>query len=357
MIIFLGPENRGDWIRETADKREEEFRILPVRGKIAEQVSEVLQISCQCMVFDIEQYGDPADVLADQIVKLSRANNAKVIVYAPGSSTESYALAAVVERSVKNFILSTTLSDQKEEMARCLNGTYQLPGKEFKAGLLKERQERRGAGNMLQTIGIVGVLPRIGTTTQALQIIKYLQFSGYSACYIEMNCHRYVELLMKWMGSVKLEEPLGNAVYGNVDLYYDEKKLQNARKQSYDYYVYDYGAYQEQGFHKDSFLEKDLQVIVCGSSPSELEQTFPVIKNTFYDESHYLFSLTPEADQRDLLEMMEEKAERTYFAPYTPDPFVLSNAQFYQQMLLLEKTEQKKPKKKGLFGRKGRWRD
>lgn len=354
MIVFLGPENHGNWIRETANKRGEEFRILSACGKITEHVREVLQIPCQYMVFDMEQYGDSADVLADQIVKSSHANNAEVIVYAPGYSVKSYVITALLERQVKNFILSTNLSDQKEELIRCLEGTYELPGKGSEEKPLEEEQKERRTPVAVQNIGIVGVVPRMGTTTQALQIVKYLQFYGYNACYIAMNSHQYVELLLKWMESVKREEHLGNAVYGSVDLFYDEKKLQNARKQSYDYYIYDYGAYQEQEFHKDSFLEKDLQVIVCGSSPQEMEQTYPVIKNTFYNEAHYIFNLTPEADQRDILNLMEEKAGRTYFASYTPDPFVFSNAEFYKRLLPLENREREEPKKKGIFRRMGR---
>lgn len=356
MILFFGPENRGDWIREAVRKRGDEVRIIPAKGKVAEHVEEALAFPCNFMVFDVEQYTDPAEILAGQITRLSGANNAEVIAYAPGYSVDSQIVSALLQAQVRRFILSTVLADQKVELAQCLEGRYELPGKKAEESNLRSEGNETQEHVSVQTVGVVGVLPRIGVTTQALQIIKYLQFHGCRACYIEMNSHQYVEQLLQWMGNAKREDALGNAVYGNVDLFYDGKKLQNARKQGYEYYVYDYGAYQERGFQKESFLEKDLQVVVCGSSPPELSQTLQVLKNTFYDEARYLFSLTPEADWEDLLAMMEEKAERTYFSTYTPDPFVFSGAETYQKLLPLEGRRREKPERKGFFWRKGKRR-
>ena len=46
----------------------------------------------------------------------------------------------------------------------------------------------------------------------------------------------------------------------------------------------------------------------------------------FYDNDvNYIFSFSPESEHEDVLALMEEKAEYTYFATFTPDLFFYSS--------------------------------
>ena len=47
----------------------------------------------------------------------------------------------------------------------------------------------------MKTVGIVGCQPRIGTTTQALQLTLCLMHMGYNAAYVEMGEKDYIEKL------------------------------------------------------------------------------------------------------------------------------------------------------------------
>ena len=47
----------------------------------------------------------------------------------------------------------------------------------------------------MKTVGIVGCQPRIGTTTQALQLTLCLMHMGYNAAYVEMGERDYIEKL------------------------------------------------------------------------------------------------------------------------------------------------------------------
>ena len=42
-------------------------------------------------------------------------------------------------------------------------------------------------------INIAGVMPRIGTTTFALQLIGFLKANNYNAAYVERNPNRYIK--------------------------------------------------------------------------------------------------------------------------------------------------------------------
>ena len=47
----------------------------------------------------------------------------------------------------------------------------------------------------MKTVGIVGCQPRIGTTTQALQLTLCLMHMGYNVAYVEMGERDYIEKL------------------------------------------------------------------------------------------------------------------------------------------------------------------
>ncbi|QNM08302.1 hypothetical protein [Wansuia hejianensis] len=357
MITYIGPESRGKWMEEEAARWGESFRMVPERTKIADHVNAILDVKCDYMIFDIEQYADSADVLASQILSVHQVNNAKVIIYAPGYRPTSNVIVALLGKQFKNYIFGVNLSDQKDELGKCLNGYYDTHSiKEF--GYVEPVLQEEAAKEYLNfhNIGVVGANPRMGTTTQAIQIIKYLLLMGYKACYIEMNGHHYVETLKDWY-EVTCDDNLGKITYCSVDMFYDLTKLQSVLKQGYDYYVYDYGVYNDPDFNKISFLERDFQIFVCGSGPDELEKAYQVLRNSFYNDVYYIFNLSPESDRTELLELMEDKQEQTFFSPYTPDPFVYCNSDIYQKMVPVENRNTPETEKKRFFrirGKKGK---
>lgn len=338
VIVFIGQQIRGKWMEEVTGRlmEGEEFSFIPESAKIGNHVNPILAHPCSYMIFDVEQYVDEAGVLADQILRIHQVNNAKTIIYAPGYSPTSRVITALLEKQFKNFILSTGLSDQKDELEKCLNGYFDKHSvSEF--GYVEPVLEEEEFKNHLnfKNIGIAGANARIGTTTQAIQIIKYLMLCGYRAAYIEMNDHQWVKELKEWY-EVQTDEESGKVTYCSVDLFYDQLKLKGVLKQGYDYYVYDFGVYSEPDFNKISFLEKDYQIFVCGCNPDEMRRACHLLKNSFYDDALYLYSFVPEADQKELSQLMEEKRRKTFFVPYTPDPFVYCNADIYKNMIPVE---------------------
>lgn len=83
----------------------------------------------------------------------------------------------------KNFILATSLAKQYEEYSKCLEGYYEENGIDIKAAEEPQQIIRQ----KVKTIGIAGTIPRIGTTTTSLQLVKYIESRGYNAAYVEIN--------------------------------------------------------------------------------------------------------------------------------------------------------------------------
>lgn len=356
MILFIGSSDRGFFAEEIAVKKGEKFAYVDPNIHIRPQMPVILQYSdTTCMIFDLEQYEDKAAEIADAVIKLSRSNNAKVIIYASGYIPQSQGVTALYEKGIRNFIFSTSLSGIKEEYELCIAGFYEANGIDVLENLKEENPEEEESQTAGYTkIGIAGACPRIGTTTQCIQLIKDLIFRGYKACYIQMNNTNYLnEYLSGWFVSEEIDEELGRIKIEGIDHFYKLEKLPKILTLGYDFYVYDYGTYKDNYFNKTSFLEKDARVFVVGSKPGEFSATKELIDNMFYTESYYIFNLTPENEKEDLLAFMEEKAVQTYFSEIAKDKYVLAVSDIYGKIIPAEakRTDEAPKKKRRFFGR------
>lgn len=171
----------------------------------------------------------------------------------------------------------------------------------------------------LQTIAVAGALSRIGVTTQALQIVKYLQITGYRVCYIEMNDSDYPEKVLQLYQKARRGKS-GTVKFEGIPLYKKET-WREGRAGEYDFLVKDYGAVSKESFEEISFLEQDMLVLVCGVKPEEIEATEWALQKYGDACDRFLFDFVCEEERKEIRRMMMEKAANTYFMDYIPNPF------------------------------------
>lgn len=355
MILFVGKQEKaGGWMEDVAKRHGWEAAYVPASFNIQTQVDQILSYSaCKVIIYDIEQYSQPAKEIAEVIHRIEQANQAKVVIYASGYNPKSTIIMELLYHGIKYFIYGAYLTDKKEELDRCIKGETEAHEEQANREPIDEVTIERTA---CKTVGIAGAVPRMGTTTQAIQFVKYLIFAGWKACYIEMNSHGWVEELAEAYADVSLDGEIGKATYQGVDLFYRPEKLPEVLKLGYDYYVYDYGVYSDQDFNKISFLEKDIQIFVVGTKPGEFMKTYHLIENNFYRNVVYIFNFVREDQEeyKEIYDLMGDKRETTYFAPDCRDPFHYSNAKLYSQILPVEpgKEQREVKRKKGFWKRK-----
>ena len=357
MIIFVGTKERGFFCEDVAKKQNTSCEYVNAHIHIEEQVADIMNYreNCEYLVIDIEQYADDAEMIIDRILKIRDAVNCKIIIYAVSYSPQSEIISGLYEKGIKNYIFSTYLSDKKEDLELCINGYYENFGYEKKRGIIFGDIEEEKEGDektQVITIGVAGSVRRMGTTTQALQLVKYLSFKGYRAAYIEMNNHGYAFSVAKSYKEAQKDDVDGVVRYQSVDMYYKADRLMEIQDKGYEYMIYDYGVYSEHDFNKVSFLEKDIQIFVVGSKPDEFDSTYDVIKNNFYNEAFYIFNFTSDSEKKDLMELMDEKSNYTFFAESAKDPFTYCNSDIYEKIIPVENRITTNAKKKGFFRRR-----
>lgn len=348
MVLFVGTEQRGYFLKETAVMRGMDISYTGSNPSISMQLDIILEQPMRYLVIDIEQYVDAAADIAAEIERIRRAKNCDVIIYAPGYNRDSLIIRELRKYDIRYYVFASTQAGAKEEFERCLNGYYIDTNA---AELIQEEEasipER---ARLAKKIGVTGVCRRMGTTTAAIQIVKYLQLKGYNACYIEVNETGFVEEQGQYFLDVDTDSALGRITYESVSMFYKQENLQEVLHQDYDFFVFDYGAYSERGFNKTSFLEKDIRIFIAGSKASEMCYTQEVIKNEYYTDVCYLFNFISEAEKADIMEYMEDKAEKTYFTVYTPDQFeYVQNGEFERLLPVEDVSEEQRKKKRGFF--------
>lgn len=359
-MIFVGGVEKGYFCEELAKELEMELVYINTNINIKNHTNKILnETSCSVVVYDIGQYANEPGVIVEEIDRIFKVNNAKVIIYAEGYLPSADLIVQLHNRNFMNFIFSSNLSGKKDQLEKAINGYYEANGMEvfqqfeIQNNTEKETNEIIASANS-KTIAIAGTMGRIGTTTQAVQIVKYLMLNGYKVAYIEMNDSKYVENLAEYFES-DVDDELGRVTFENTDLFFksnqnSEINISEILKLKYDFYIYDFGVFDDTDFNKVWYLEKDIKVVVCGTKANEIKRTTDIISNTFYSDVNYIFSFVPDGDKKEIFELMDEKKDKSFLANYTPDPFVFGNGDIYQKILNVENISPVVPKKKFFFG-------
>lgn len=184
----------------------------------------------------------------------------------------------------------------------------------------------------MKTIAIAGSQSRIGTTTQALQMVLCLQNLEYETAYIEMGNQGYLSGIRNLYEDIIENKKTGSLIFRDIELFSD-KNIIEANKRGCDYIIKDYGSINSPQFEKISYLEQDIKIIVGGVKANEIENVEKVLAEKCYEDVKYIFSFVSQEEQQDIRMLMGEHKENTYFAVYTPDPFSFSHADIYEYLL------------------------
>lgn len=171
-------------------------------------------------------------------------------------------------------------------------------------------------------INVAGAQSHIGTTTQCLQLVKFLQRAGYNAAYIECNYQNYIASVYEMNISVNPYVPNTKVECFGVDMYPWSKLYDFMDGSSkYDYLVCDYGNVGIDKFNKEEFLKGDARILVGGFEPNERLELTRCLMDDDLQNSIFMLSFIDKSIEPYVREQMAEYESRTFCAPYTPDPF------------------------------------
>lgn len=366
MILYVGKLHEAYYVKEVASKMNQEVETLEAGYDLKDMLPAILKKNYSYVFISVENFINPVNELIETVKKVQVALNAQITIIAKGYLPQSELVLGFYYAGFTNFILSTVLAAMKDECEKCLTGHYNIYGVPFEVIPIEEEphnvditlQDIEKAKKRKIKISVAGSCSRIGTTTQALQICKYISLQGYKVCYIEMNSSMYFQKVLNLYseGEYRYIAEQGLIKFNNLDIFHKKEYLPEILRMPYDYYIYDFGCFLDVDFNKISYLEKDINIVVGGAKANEIESMLNAIQTTIEgDNSYYIFSFTDQEEREDILSLMEHKKNSTSFAEYTPNPFVFSSDSeaTYKDILDItaRETVVKQKKKKFFWGR------
>ncbi|NCE98109.1 hypothetical protein [Emergencia sp. 1XD21-10] len=384
-ILFVGSRTKGYFAEEVAKEKGLGYMQIEASHSIRSTTNEILTLRFErsmtfdFIIYDVDMFIDDAEEVASEIRGVADTFHAMPIAFMPSFIAQSVMAQALLSRGIRNFISSGDAAGLKEQLVRNMGGYYDV----------NERKETAETEALMETaklelkkshsIGVAGSQSRVGTSTQALQIVQYLKFKGYKACYIEQNHVQYldtsgssgalqnatlVEKYRIWNDVPK--NSFEKLTYKGVDMYAGQEAFAKLQSEKYDFYVYDYGNILDRDFDRTAFLKDDIRIITAGAKATEFDYLMRFLSVPSYSDAGIVLSFVPETEQSEVLKPIvhmknwsEKDGRVLVFAPYTPDPFLLSSAEIYEKLIPIEATEEakaamveKQPKKKGIFRRK-----
>lgn len=184
----------------------------------------------------------------------------------------------------------------------------------------KVQKSQQRSGSRTLKIAVIGAMRRIGTTTVALQLVKYLNDQEeHAAAYLQYNNSDFITDLKEiCCADVDTGKP-DKITFANTDIFSDPRKVNGIISSGYQYIVYDYGDIKS--ISQSSAFEKDIIILVGGAEPDEIRAMTAAMEVFNQKNVFYFFNFTPFSDRDELLDMMEGYRNKTFFLDYIPDKF------------------------------------
>ena len=288
------------------------------------------------------------DEITSSIELIRRMYNVRIIILAEGYKEGNVLLGRLFNLGIYNIITAKNdviFADEIEKafsiegmtfgnaMKYKINDNMLVINKTTK--VVKENIKRV---KQTITIGIAGTERHIGATTVAINIVKYLsELTNVTACYIENNQHNSIYSLVEDESIPTIyNEVLRKITYKGIDLYQRPENLADILKFEYEFYVFDFGNFDEISKEEiSSFLTRDLKIIVSGNKAWEINkliETFMIIGEDI--NSYLMFNFVRNEDKENFKESLGKFwKERASFSEFVPEPFIIGNKSFYEKVL------------------------
>ena len=340
MVIFVGAKDKGFFLQELPLSEEITYTGYITLDSLKNYA---LENTNSCIIIDVTLWSEDSKIISDKINDVAASTRSKVIIFAVGYKLNSKLCSSLREYGISNIITAGNLADIKTEFMAFYNDT----SGEIVKRVTAESSETEIRNSTVTTIAVAGAQGRIGTTTQCLQIVKYLTSKGCKAAYLEFNGTDYLKKMKELFGLSERDFR-----FEGICLYSKEKI--NDVVKDFDYIVYDYGSITSQSFNQYSFLERNISIVVCGAKPGEIEystQALGLLQR--YDDVIYLFNFVAKSDETDIIAQMGN--HRTYFSPLIPDAFsvLLAQQKLYDEIIEIKDSPAPALKNNSIFKR---WR-
>lgn len=181
-------------------------------------------------------------------------------------------------------------------------------------------------------IGVAGALSRIGTTTQAIQLVKAAKNEGKKVVYVEYNKKDYLSQVLKLYSTAKNQKK--KIQISGIDMIKKEY-AKDINKRLCDIAVFDFGNMDRRDFPLEDFLDCQHRIIVCGIKPNEIFKLEVLLQKREFNDDWFLFSFIPKGEEVIVTSYMGSLKNHVLFTDTIYDPFQNSESSLIFKKIFL----------------------
>lgn len=294
---------------EGADFSEQSHKLEKVFDALANSKANLFLIDIDALPFDAED-------IVERLTALRDATKAPVIIFAKGYPP-TYSIIEVLRlRGFELFVTASFLSGLKDELQDCLQGATNSIKQALKELELVKKEMTSRPRLPYHTVGFAGSMPRVGTTTMAIQFARYMLSKGYAVCYMEMGCQGHVQQILK------IEKPeyhdyfKGYIRYRGLDMFYQPTNVPQAQLAEYDVCIMDFGAWKPAVL--PSFINMDVRVCLGETKPWEILRLREIMTLLADEDIVYCCPSTSPEDKKSVFDALRQENPHVFFPAYTP---------------------------------------
>ena len=114
-LIFVGTKSSGNFALEEAISKGWDIAFVETNPNyIKKQIADIsieADKGCDAIIYDTREYLEDAEVIAEVIASIKRANGAKPILVVPTANKENSLIEACLDKDIKHFINAGTGTD------------------------------------------------------------------------------------------------------------------------------------------------------------------------------------------------------------------------------------------------------
>ena len=376
-VLFIGGETTYHLFDDIAKRTESE--IVPFYGVTkteGEIINAALSDTYAMIILNVPEIINAQNQISEIIETIQKSVKTNFVVMAEGYTSKSSLIVEAAQNGVSYFMLSDIGADRNRVFVDTLAGVKNVydimqTDEENQTNVVeKQKQKTRNARKKYKSIsvGIAGAINRIGCTSVAIQLIKFLFSQGKSACLVDVSDTDYVKKCDEYYGTESIDYEHNRITIDGVDMYFDISAdiISFVEIQGYDFIIYDMGNITDLPQKQTEFLQKKYRLLVTGSKPNEYEAFYSLLHSLYRTTISYLYNFTPEADRESILADGTSLDSKCYFVPLMDEVFSLVPEsvplfhEIFADVLPPLPESDEPPKKHGLFGkfkRRGREKD
>lgn len=276
---------------------------------------------CSHLILDRAAIAEGDGEFVEVIEEFLTMYTARVTVICEGLPLDSPLFRGLLDIGVGNIVTATEIKAIQAEIREVLSEQgmtrYEVKKRAQPAGLY-----RFTCADV--QIAVVGSCPRMGATTAALGLTRWLLGAGATVCYVEDNPSGHLRML----ADVYQMNPAGGGYEHEGAQYLSHREPEGA----VNFIVRDLGSDYRGALPR---IQAAKAVVLCGGAkPYELPETVAAIREIGARSLELLMPFVAEALRGDYQKLLATGSRRVLFAEYQPDPMEAgANRDLYLQII------------------------